>query len=68
MKIKLDENLPERLVPALTALGHDIDTVWVERLNGQADPNVWKATQAAQRFFITQVRIPPIVISPSTPS
>lgn len=54
MKIKLDENLPERLVPALTAFGHDIDTVWVERLNGQADPNVWKATQATQRFFITQ--------------
>jgi len=27
VKIKLDENLPERLVPALTALGHDIDTV-----------------------------------------
>ncbi len=54
MKIKLDENLPERLIPALTALGHDMDTVYVERLNGQADPNVWTATQAAQRFFITQ--------------
>jgi len=54
VKIKLDENLPERLVRALTALGYDIDTVWVERLNGQADPDVWKATQAAQRFFITQ--------------
>ena len=54
MKIKLDENLPERLMSALTALGHDMDTVYVERLNGQADPNVWKATQAAQRFFITQ--------------
>ena len=53
MKIKLDENLPERLIPALTAHGHGMDTVYVERLNG-ADPNVWKATQAAQRFFITQ--------------
>jgi predicted nuclease of predicted toxin-antitoxin system len=54
LKIKLDENLPERLVAALAALGHDIDTVHAERLKGQPDPNVWSATQAAQRFFITQ--------------
>ena len=54
MKIQLDENLPERLVAALTALGHDLDTVYVERLNGQIDPTVWHATQTAQRFFITQ--------------
>ena len=54
MKIKLDENLPERLIPVLTALGHNMDTVRAERLNGQADPNVWSATQVAQRFFITQ--------------
>ena len=54
MKIKLDENLPDRLVAALTALGHDIDTVYAERLNGQVDSSVWTATQAAHRFFITQ--------------
>jgi predicted nuclease of predicted toxin-antitoxin system len=54
LKIKLDENLPDRLVAALTALGHDIDTVYAERLNGQIDPSVWTATQAAHRFFITQ--------------
>ena len=54
MKIKLDENLPDRLVAALTPLGHDIDTVYAERLNGQIDPRVWTATQAAHRFFITQ--------------
>jgi predicted nuclease of predicted toxin-antitoxin system len=54
VKIKLDENLPERLVAALAALGHDIDTVRAERLNGQADPNVWSATQATKRFLITQ--------------
>jgi predicted nuclease of predicted toxin-antitoxin system len=54
LKIKLDENLPERLVAALTALGHDLDTVYAERLNGQVDSNVWRATQAGQRFFITQ--------------
>jgi hypothetical protein len=44
LKIKLDENLPDRLVPALTALGQDIDTVYAERLNGQIDPTVWTAT------------------------
>ena len=54
MNIKRDENLPERLVPVLTELGHDTDTVRGERLNAQSDPNVWSATQAAQRFFITQ--------------
>jgi predicted nuclease of predicted toxin-antitoxin system len=54
VKAKLDENLPHRLTTALAALGHDIDTVHAERLNGQTDPHVWSATQAAQRFFITQ--------------
>ena len=54
MNIKLDENLPDRLIAALGALGHDVDTVYVERLNGQIDPEVWSATQAVQRFFITQ--------------
>ena len=32
MKIKLDENLPGRLVRALTELGHDTDTVVDEDL------------------------------------
>jgi len=54
LRIKLDENLPERLVAALSALGHDVDTVRAEHLKGQPDPSVWSATQAAERFFITQ--------------
>jgi predicted nuclease of predicted toxin-antitoxin system len=54
LNIKLDENLPERLVEALATLGHDVDTVRAERLNGRPDPDVWSATQAAKRFFITQ--------------
>jgi predicted nuclease of predicted toxin-antitoxin system len=54
VKIKLDENLPDRLVPVLTALGHNLDTVRTEHLTGRADPQVWTATQAAQRFLITQ--------------
>lgn len=54
MKIKLDENLPGRLVQALTDLGHDVDTVVLERLVGQDDHAVWQAAQRAGRFLITQ--------------
>ena len=54
MKIKLDENLPDRLVAVLTRLGHNVDTVRTEQLTGRADPDVWSAAQAAQRFLITQ--------------
>jgi predicted nuclease of predicted toxin-antitoxin system len=52
--IKLDENLPERLVGELRALGHDVDTVVLERLAGRDDADVWQAAQGAGRFFITQ--------------
>jgi predicted nuclease of predicted toxin-antitoxin system len=54
VKIKLDENLPDRLVAVLTGLGHNVDTVRTEQLTGCADPDVWSAAQAAQRFLITQ--------------
>ena len=54
MKIKLDENLPARLVAVLTGLGHNVDSVRTEQLTGRADPDVWSAAQAAQRFLITQ--------------
>ena len=54
MKIKLDENLPESLLPMLGALGHDVDNVRVEGLSGQADADVWQAAQTAERFLITQ--------------
>ena len=54
MKIKLDENLPDRLVAVLTGLGHNVDTVRTEQLTGRADPDVWSAAQATRRFLITQ--------------
>lgn len=54
MNIKLDENLPARLVPALVARGHDVDTVAQEGLTGQSDAVVWQASRDAGRFFITQ--------------
>ena len=53
MKIKLDENLPDRLVPFLTALGHNVDTTGAEQLTGHPDLEVCNAAQAA-RFLITQ--------------
>ena len=54
MKIKLDENLPERLVSELVQLGHEVDTVRAEHLAGQADEQVWQAAQSGNRFLITQ--------------
>ena len=54
MKLKLDENLPESLLAALTALGHDADNVRMENLRGKADAEVWQAAQKAGRFLITQ--------------
>jgi predicted nuclease of predicted toxin-antitoxin system len=54
MRLKLDENLPESLLPTLTRLGHHVDTVRSEKLVGQPDPAVWEAAQQAQRFLITQ--------------
>lgn len=54
MLIKLDENLPTRLVAALTTMGHNADTVPVKGLSGHPDGDVWQAAQLAQRFLITQ--------------
>lgn len=54
MKVKLDENLPESLLAALAALGHDTDNVRMEGLRGQAEAEVWQAAQQAERFLITQ--------------
>ncbi len=37
MRIKLDENVPDRAVASLAALGHDIDTVAGEGLGGATE-------------------------------
>jgi len=54
MLIKLDEHLPHRLVAVLSVLGHDVDTVNREGLQGADDASVWTAAQSAGRFLITQ--------------
>jgi len=54
VNLKLDENLPERLVSELEALGHNVDTVRAEHLTGRDDTEVWQAAQSMNRFLITQ--------------
>ncbi len=54
MKIKLDENLPFRLVAVLQRHGYDVDTVPQEQLTGGSDADVWHAARAANRLLITQ--------------
>jgi predicted nuclease of predicted toxin-antitoxin system len=54
MKIKLDENLPVRLVKSLHELGHDVHTPLDEGLVGHADSEIWQAAQSESRFLITQ--------------
>lgn len=54
MKIKLDENLPARLLPLLRSHGHDVHTVHGEQLTGRPDAELWRAAAAEGRFLITQ--------------
>jgi predicted nuclease of predicted toxin-antitoxin system len=54
MRIKLDENLPASLAPLLHTLGHNVDTVPEERLQGRSDPVIWQAAQDEGRFLVTQ--------------
>lgn len=54
MKIKLDENIPHSLSPALVELGHDVRTVVDQGLTGRSDETVWKAVAAEGRLLLTQ--------------
>lgn len=54
MRLKLDENIPHRLAGLLAQMGHDVDTVIEEGLNGQTDEVIWKAVKENDRFLITQ--------------
>lgn len=54
MKIKLDENLPHQLAPALERLAHDVHTLQHESLLGRPDDEIWAAAQKESRFLITQ--------------
>jgi len=54
MRVKLDENLPARLVRVLSDLGNDVDTVPAEGLKGKPDLDVWREAQRERRFLVTQ--------------
>ena len=54
MRIKLDENIPHRLVGLLSQFGHDVDTVDDEGLRDVDDASVFSAAQSENRFLITQ--------------
>lgn len=56
MKIKLDENVPRLVGDALTAAGHEVDTVVQEGIGGAPDPDVLHAAAADGRLLITQDR------------
>lgn len=53
MRLKLDENLPERLVPVLVTRGHGVDTVAGECLKDSNDEDLWPAVREAERFLLT---------------
>ena len=54
MKVKLDENIPDRLVAVLEGAGHGVDTVASEGHKGKPDGDVWRAVRSGDRFLITQ--------------
>jgi predicted nuclease of predicted toxin-antitoxin system len=54
MKIKLDENMPARLARRLGLLGHEVQTVRDEGMEGRLDATIWDAAQSEGRFLITQ--------------
>jgi predicted nuclease of predicted toxin-antitoxin system len=54
MNIKLDENMPAGLAPVLADLGHNVETVVQEGMEGWADPDIWERVQQESRFLTTQ--------------
>lgn len=67
MKIKLDENIPHALSPALVALGHDVRTVVDQGLTGQSDDAIWSVVAQEERFLVTQdVRFGRVAIADAT--
>jgi predicted nuclease of predicted toxin-antitoxin system len=53
LKIKLDENMPAAAKVAAETLGHDVETVADEGMQGAPDRDVFEAAQRESRFLIT---------------
>ena len=53
MKIKLDENIPQRIVGVLGEWGHDVETCLSEGLGGQPDDIVVNHLRGERRLLVT---------------
>lgn len=53
MKLKLDENLGERGRQVLSAAGHEVCTVAVQKLEGAADAELLRRCAAERRALVT---------------
>ena len=53
MKLKLDENLGELGRDVLTARGHDVSTVVMQRMSGSADVALYEACRIEGRVLVT---------------
>jgi predicted nuclease of predicted toxin-antitoxin system len=80
MKLKLDENLDERLADRIAASGHDVSTVRRQELSGATDDVIYRVCKEEGRAIVTLdldfasvIRFPPdetagiIVLRPRNP-
>ncbi len=51
--VKVDEDLPRAVVQMLRDAGYDAVGVIEQGMGGWKDPELWKAVQSENRFFIT---------------
>lgn len=53
MQIKVDEDLPRRVVALLRENGYQADTVVEQGMAGWTDAEIWRKIQAEGRFLLT---------------
>jgi predicted nuclease of predicted toxin-antitoxin system len=53
VKVKLDENVPQRIVAVLEEWGHDVETCVSEGLGGQPDSVIADHVRAERRLLVT---------------
>ena len=53
LRLKLDENIPQRAVSVLRVMGIDVETARSEHLAGAADPVILAACIAEDRVLVT---------------
>jgi predicted nuclease of predicted toxin-antitoxin system len=53
MRLKLDENLDERLRDKIATAGHDVSTVRLQGLRGETDDNLFELCRRESRAIVT---------------